>query len=227
MTFFKTLPVLASLAVGSWAPLSAAAQAYAADAAAQPATAVAAASGYQIGPLDELDVNVFQVPDLTRTVQVDASGMLLLPLVGEVQARGKTPGELARLIETRLEKDYLHDAQVSVAVKTASSLTVTVDGAVVEPGVYSLKGPTTLMQAVALAKGPDSRIANLKKVAVFRDVGGYRVSNIYDLKAIRAGQAKDPIIQGKDIIVVETSGAKGFFRDFISALPIVSAFRPY
>lgn len=225
MTSSKIFSLLAAVALACWSPSGASAQARAAEAVGQPAAATL--SGYQIGPLDELDINVFQVPDLTRTVQVDASGNLLLPLVGEVQARGKTPGELARLIETRLEKDYLHDAQVTVAVKTASSLTVTVDGAVIEPGVYTLKGPTTLLQAVALAKGPDPRVANLKKVAVFRDVGGQRSSNIYDLKAIRAGRAQDPVIQGKDIIVVESSGAKSFLRDFISALPIVSAFRPY
>jgi polysaccharide export outer membrane protein len=91
---------------------------------------------------------------------------------------------------------------------------VTVDGAVLQPGVYPLTGPTTLLQAVSLARGPDPKLANVKKVAIFRQIGGKRQSAFYDLTQIRQGKAEDPVVYGSDIVVVDTSGAKSFFSNF-------------
>jgi polysaccharide export outer membrane protein len=163
------------------------------------------ATEYRIGPADSLDINVSQLPELTKVVEVGPGGKILLPLVGQVQAAGRTPVELSDDIATALKKKYMKEAQGDK---------ITVDGAVTKPGVYSLAGPTTLLQAVALAQGPDPKLANPKKVAIFRTVGGQRRSAFYDLTQIRTGRTEDPAIYGNDIVVVDTSGAKSFMQNF-------------
>lgn len=169
---------------------------------------------YRIGAQDQLEINVFGIDDLKRTVQVDSGGKILLPLVGSVQAGGRTPDELSQDLVVALKKKYMKDPQVIVTVKEAQSQRVTIDGAVLQPGVYPLTGPTTLLQAVSLARGPDPKLANVKKVAIFRQVGGKRQSAFYDLTQIRSGKAEDPVVYGSDIVVVDTSGAKSFFSNF-------------
>jgi polysaccharide export outer membrane protein len=177
---------------------------------------------YRIGPQDVLDINVFQVPDLTRTVTVDTGGKVLLPLVGQLVAAGTTPAELSANLAKALEQKYMRDPQVVVSVKEASSQKVTVDGAVQSPGIYALPGPTTLMQAFALAKGVDSRLANIKKVAVIRTVQNKKVAGLYNLAAIRQGEAIDPQVYGQDVVIVDTSKGKSFLRDFSQAFPILN-----
>lgn len=172
------------------------------------------ATEYRIGPQDTLDINVSQLPDLTKTVEVDPAGRILLPLIGQVQASGRTPMELSDDIATDLKKKYMKDPIVVVSVKEAQGQKVTVDGAVSKPGVYALAGPTTLLQAVALAQGPDPKLANPKRVAIFRTIGGRRQTAFFDLTQIRTGHAEDPAIYGNDIVVVDTSGAKSFMQNF-------------
>lgn len=172
------------------------------------------ATQYKIGPADTLDINVNQLPEFTKTVSVDPSGQVLLPLIGSIQASGRTPAELSDDIATALKKKYMKDPLVTVSVKEAQGQKVTIDGAVSKPGVYPLAGPTTLIQAVALAQGPDPRLANPKRVAVFRTVGGQRRAALYDMTEIRAGKAEDPVIYGNDIVVVDSSAAKSFMQNF-------------
>jgi len=176
---------------------------------------------YRIGPQDVLDINVFQVADLTKTVQVDTGGKILLPLVGQMTAAGRTPNQLSEDLKGALSKTYMRDPQVVVSVKEASSQKVTVDGAVMQPGIYALQGPTSLIQAVALARGIDPKLANPKRVAVIRTVNSQRVTGVYNLAAIRQGKAPDPQIYGQDVIIIDTSGGKSFLSNMGSAMPII------
>lgn len=206
-----------SLATAAFLAL-AAAPAFAGAASLPPPDAIArvspGATEYRIGPQDMLDVNVSQLPDLTKTVQVDPSGKILMPLIGQVQASGRTPAQLSDDIAAELKKKYMKDPIVVVSVKEANGEKVTIDGAVSKPGVYPLAGPTTLLQAVALAQGPDPKLANPKRVAIFRTVGGRRINAVYDLTQIRSGHAEDPAIYGNDVVVVDTSGTKSFMQNF-------------
>ena len=185
------------------------------------------AQEYRIGALDKLNVTVFQVADLTlRDVQVDAVGNLQLPLIGTVMAKGKTTGELTELIRGRLAESYLQNPQVTVVVSTAASQKVTVDGAVTQPGVYQMTGNTSLIQAVARARGP-ARTAELSRVAVFRNIDGQRQVALFDLRAIRRGQAEDPQILGDDVIVVDSSVMSTTIASVLGALPALAIFRPF
>lgn len=184
----------------------------------------------QIGVLDLLSVIVFQVPDLTfvgdNGVRVDASGQIEMPLIGSLQAAGRTPAELGADIRTRLASRYLQNPQVTVRVAEAANQKITVDGAVNEPGVYETKGQTTLLQAVAMAKGA-SRVADLRSVAVFRTVDDQRMVGVFDLAAIRGGYANDPVLQGDDVVIVDTSRLSAAMRDIIAALPAIGSFVYY
>lgn len=182
---------------------------------------------YRIGPLDSVSVSVFQEPELSTTtpIQVDASGDISLPLVGLVRAAGKTGTELSAEIAQKLGERYLVDPQVTVAVVSSVSQKVTVQGEVTEPGVYDIKGPTTLLEALSLAKG-ETRVAALKEVVVFRTIDGKRYGGVFDVQSIRAGAAQDPKVVGNDVIVVGLSRAKTIWRDVVSAAPVLNVFRP-
>lgn len=185
----------------------------------------AAATGYIIGPMDQLDVNVFQVPDLTRTVQVDAAGQIILPLIGPVVAAGKTVPQLQDDVAAALREKYLQSPQVTIYISEYASQKVTVTGAVSAPGVYALQGRTTLLQIIAMAKGTD-RVANERSIVIYRTINNQKMGALYDLAAIRAGTLPDPEIYARDVIVVERSGVKSALRDMAGALPVFGIFRP-
>ena len=193
-----------------------------------PAPAAGTTRGeYRIGPLDVLAITVFQEPELSqRDVQVDASGNLLMPLVGTVQARGKTAHQLSREIARQLGTEYLVNPQVAVSVTTSVSQQVTVEGNVTMPGVYDITGAPTLLEALARARSP-TRVARLQEVVVFRTIGGRRAGAVFDVAAIRNGQAPDPELLGGDVVVVGFDAVKGAFRDFLTTAPLVSAFRTF
>jgi len=181
---------------------------------------------YRIGPLDVLDISVFQVPDLTKTVQVSANGIIRLPLIGEVKAAGKTPGNLEREIANELGAKYLQSPQVSVSVKEATSQRVTVEGAVKSPGVYPLVGQPTLLQTIVQAGGLD-RVADKRGIVIFRTISGKRNAAKFDYAAIRDGKAEDPIIAGGDIIVVDESGSKAALRTVRETMGVFGLFSPF
>ncbi|MGI8840428.1 MAG: polysaccharide biosynthesis/export family protein [Caulobacteraceae bacterium] len=188
------------------------------------ASAVAAASDYRIGPLDKLDISVFQVKDLSfEKLQVDAAGQIRLPLIGAVTAAGLTAEALSAEIARRLGDRYLRSPQVTVVVEEAVSQKVSVEGAVNEAGVFELRGRTSLMEAVARAKGA-SKTANLHRVSIVRGVDGAPRAATFDLAAIRAGRARDPEVVANDVVVVEDSQAKVFWRAMVESLPALIVF---
>lgn len=174
---------------------------------------------YRIGPLDELSITVFQEEDLTlEEVPVDASGNILFPLIGLVEASGKTSREVSALITQKLASRYLVDPQVLVNVSKSASQVVTVEGQVTRPGRFDITGQMTLLTAIASAQGP-TQTARLDEVIVFRNINGQRYAARFDLQAIRDGRADDPVMRGNDIVVVGVSSAKAIFRDVLTALP--------
>lgn len=184
-------------------------------------------SEYRIGVGDKLNVRVFQVPDLSFDgLVIDTSGNIQMPLIGAVSGAGRTSGELASEIARRLAAQYLRDPQVTVTVTEAASQKITVDGAVTNPGVYEMRGATTLLQAVAMAKGP-TPMADLGKVAVFRTVDGQRSVALFDLASIRQGRSPDPEVLGDDIIVVDASRLNSAFREILGAIPALAIFTAF
>jgi polysaccharide export outer membrane protein len=181
---------------------------------------VAATTPYRIGPLDKLAISVFGVEDLSGTLQTDAAGRISMPLVGEVDAAGLTPGELAATLQRKL-RPYVRDPQVTVNLEETTSQVFTVDGQVAQPGSYPLVGSMSLMKAVATAKGA-GEFARLDDVVVFRTVNGQQMAALYDLDAIRHGKYSDPVIYANDVIVVGDSKSRRLFQQILQTAPLLA-----
>jgi polysaccharide biosynthesis/export protein len=182
----------------------------------------ATAGAYRIGSADMLDITVFKVPDLSKTVQVSETGSINLPLVGEVQAAGKTTQELERVLTSKLGATYLQNPQVSVLVKENNSQRVTIQGAVEKPGVYPVKGKTSLLELVAMAGGFKS--SSDSTVLVLRQEAGKRAAAKFDVDNIQKGRADDPTMQAGDVVVAGTSAIRAGFNNVLKALPIAGLF---
>jgi polysaccharide export outer membrane protein len=175
-----------------------------------------------IGPLDTIQVSVFGIPDLDREMQVDSSGRIAMPLAGTIDARGKTAGELATLVENALRNHYVRNPQVTINIRSSVSQVVTIDGSVVEPGLYPVTNQMTLMRVVASAKGL-TEFARQDDVVILRTVGNRRMAGLYNIAAIRRGAYDDPPVYANDVIVVGDSPQRRLFRDFVSLAPILAA----
>jgi polysaccharide export outer membrane protein len=189
-----------------------------------PATAGPIGSGglYLVGPNDVLDISVFKVPELSKSVQVAPSGTINLPLVGEVMAAGKTTQQLERELTAELGAKYLQNPQVTVMLKENNSQRVTIEGAVKSSGVYPLKSETSLLQLVAMAGGFND--ASDSTVLILRDTGGKRSAAKFNVSAIKNGQAPDPQLQSGDVIVAGESAIKKGFSTILKALPLAGMF---
>ena len=185
---------------------------------------VSDAREYLIGPLDTLEISVFQASDLGGTVVVDSQGQISLPLIGTVPASGKSTRQLSTDIAAKLREKYMQAPQVTVLVKESISRQVTVEGAVAQPGMYPIAGRTTLLQVIALARGVD-RYANERQVAIFRTVDSRRAVAVFDLRAIRQGKSEDPEVYGNDVVVIERSSGKSLLHDIAGVTPIIGIFR--
>jgi polysaccharide biosynthesis/export protein len=178
---------------------------------------------YRVGPNDLIDVEIFEMDNLKRTVRVNAAGAVSLPLIGHVVIGGMTTQEIEALIAERYSEKYLQNPQVSVFVKEFTSERITIEGAVGRPGLYPLTGRITLLRAMAMAGGFGS-IANTSEVMVYRNnEQGTREVAVFDVEKIRAGKAPDPAIQGDDMIVVQRDSTRvllkdSLFRDIIDSV---------
>jgi polysaccharide export outer membrane protein len=193
-----------------------------------PPDPVAPVQEYRISANDKLTINVFPAKEMSlQGARVDATGSILFPAAGPVVAQGKTARELGAELQAKLAACCLRDPQVVVMVDEALTQQITVDGAVTQSGVYPLRAPTTLMQALAMARGPDRATANLKNIAVFRVSGGQQVAARFNLEDIRAGKAEDPVIYGGDMIIVDSSATKSAWKNVIQAVPFVGVFAAF
>lgn len=180
------------------------------------------ASGYKIGPFDVLEFSVFKVPELTRTAQVAETGTVNLPLVGEIQAVGRTARDVERDLTAKLKAEYLQSPQVTILIKEYNSQRVTVEGAVKKPGVYPIRGKTSLLQVIATAEGLQT--LSDATVVIFRHVDGKRMAARFDIDQIRSGATVDPAIHSGDVIVAPTSAMKGAFETILKSLPLTTVF---
>src|SRR5512139_2788302 len=225
LSFFAAC-VLAGLALPLAAPAATTDNEAAVPAAAAPADDPLAqiVDDYRIGPSDLLEISVFQVPELSRTVRVNGRGELTLPLIGQVQAGGLTGQQLEEKIAQKLKATYLQDPQVSVFIKEFVSQRVTVNGSVNRPGVFPISGRTTLMQAIAMAGGL-AKLANESDIKVIR-VGqnGTREVLEYDYAPLRKGETADPPLYASDVIVVGESAGRAALKGVTETVRDISIF---
>lgn len=177
---------------------------------------------YLIGPLDQVSIEVYGIPDLTRSIQVDASGRVQLPLAGALVASGKTPAELAQAYEAALSAQYVRNPQVTVNLTETVSQVVTVEGAVQRPGISPISGRMTLVRAIAQAGGL-TEFAKDQQVVIMRTVNDRQMAGLYDLGAIKDGVYSDPEIYPNDVVLVGESPAKRTLRNLLTASGALAA----
>ncbi|WP_421682783.1 polysaccharide export protein [Stutzerimonas urumqiensis] len=129
---------------------------------------------YQLSSGDVIKINVYGEPDLSfDEIRLNDAGTFSFPFIGEIDASGKTAGQVRQLITSKLQDGYLVDPRVSVSVVTYRSFYIS--GEVKEPGGYPYQPGLTLDRAIALAGGLTER-ASTNRITIVRNEGGNRVS---------------------------------------------------
>jgi polysaccharide export outer membrane protein len=177
---------------------------------------------YRMGPQDVVEISVFNVPELSKTLQLAASGAINFPLLGEIPAAGRTREELERDLTERLGAEYIQNPVVTVFIKEYNSQKVTLSGMVKSPGIYPIRSQTSLLQVIAMGGGFQE--TSDSNVLVMRQEGGKRTAARFDVSAIEKGEVNDPTLQGGDIVVAGTSVIKQTWGRFLKALPVAGAF---
>ena len=177
---------------------------------------------YRLGPKDVIAIRTFRENDLSfEELVVDSTGAIAFPLVGRVQAEGLTAFELADRIEAGLARSYLRSPDVTVVVKQVAQARFVVQGAVVQSGIFELEADTTLLAAIARARGTND-VASRDDVVIFRNIDGQRMGALFDVNAIERGYQDDPVIVAGDTIVVHTDGARRSYLELLRASPLAA-----
>lgn len=190
----------------------------------EPASAdfVEAPRDFVVGAFDVLNIGVFGIDEFQpRQIRLSGSGSLSFPLAGETQVAGMTTQEVASLLAQRLKAKGIRDPQVSVNLVENNSQVYTVSGQVEQPGSYPAMGNTSLLRAVASARGL-SEFADGDDIVVFRTVNGQKLAAMYSLRAIERGNYADPKIYPNDVIVVADEKSRRLFRDLLQVIPVLS-----
>lgn len=182
----------------------------------QPLPSLAAVGAdYKLAPNDLLEFDIYGVPNMRRDVRINASGVISLPLIGPVPVVGLTGQQAEQLIAARYAEKYLQDPQVSIFVKEFTTQRITIEGAVLRPGIYPVMGQLSLLRALALAGGY-AQYAELREIMLYRTTpDGQRVAMSYDLEKVRSGEQMDPDILPDDIVVVKRNSSRTALRDSI------------
>ena len=153
---------------------------------AQAAAAQIVEEKYQLGPEDVIEISVWKEPDLTKQIAIRPDGKISYPLIGEVQAAGKTVKELREEISKRLEK-FVTDAQVTVILLKTQYYKIYVVGKVNKPGEFLVGRPANVMQALAMAGGLNP-FASPSRIVILRRIGDKEQTLPFDYKAVSRGE---------------------------------------
>lgn len=173
-----------------------------------PPAATVAATPYRINPGDQLQILVWGDERLQRDVLVLPDGTFAFPLVGQVNAAGRLPSEIERVITAGLQPQYKGPVpQVTVMVKQASGYQFSVVGKVRNPGTFTPGRYVNALEALAIAGGP-SEFANTGGIRVIRKSGGHlyvipvRIQDALKGDTSRVSPADIPRIESGDTLVV-------------------------
>jgi polysaccharide export outer membrane protein len=142
-------------------------------------------SSYKIGAADILNIHVWNETQFSGPVIVHQDGMFTLPLVGDLKAGGMTPVQVEEEVSKALAK-YVKQPLVTITVQQVGSKQYYMDGQIAKPGEYPLVVPTTILEAISKAGGPQG-FANTKKIYVLR--GSKQIK--FNLKDVLHGKHMD------------------------------------
>ena len=160
-------------------------------------------SSFQLQPGSRLEIHVYREEDLSRVYEIDPSGRLSFPLVGEIQARGLNLEEFRHQLVERLKK-YLVNPQVSISRSEGTIKSISILGHVTRPGTYDYIPGFTLMRLISTAEG-FAEAANKRKIRIVRMAGGEKKVIMVNGVDVIEGKQDDPPIEPGDIIFVSES----------------------
>ena len=163
---------------------------------------------YTIGFGDVLKITVYDHPDMETMVRVNDTGHILMPLLGHVEVKGETIGNISKKLATLLADGYIIAPQVNVFIEEYGSQKTVILGQIEKPGLYELSGPTTLLEIISKAGGLAENAGNtatLKRLA--NKEGKQEIITIDLLSLMEGGDLSQNInIQGGDNIFVMKAG---------------------
>ena len=158
---------------------------------------------YRVGPGDLLELNVFQVEELSQTVRVSEDGSITLPLLGRVLAEGLTQEGVVQKLTGLLQAKYVKNPQVTIFIKEYKNQQVAVIGAVEKAGSYELVGRKNLLQIISMAGGFSETAGN--EIFILREGADGATSTVaIDLKdlLVNGNQKLNIPIEPNDVINV-------------------------
>jgi polysaccharide export outer membrane protein len=162
-------------------------------------------SDYVVGDGDVLDINVYENPDLSTTVRVSADDTIRVPLIGEVSVNNLSVSQISSKLEKLLADGYLVNPQVDVFVKEYRSKKAIILGQIKNPGLYELRGKTTLLEFISKAGGLTADVGNTATIKRKSVAGGKEEKKIViDLeRLIEKGDASlnVPIRDGDSVYI--------------------------
>lgn len=156
---------------------------------------------YVVGAPDVLKISILPEPEILRDVRVRPDGMISIDLVGDIQAAGRTPQQIAAAVQEKISR-YKRDAAVNVTVIESPSQFVTVYGEVARPGIFALDAETRVSEAIGRVGGTKP-FASLNSVRVIRTYGHETEVIEIKLADIQKGDLSSNIVVNEgDLIVV-------------------------
>lgn len=166
------------------------------------AGAQAAEEGYTVKPGDVLAVSVWKEPDLQGQILIRPDGGFSFPLVGEVDARGKTVNDLQQTVRERLSR-YISEPVVTVAVQEVKGNKVYVIGQVNKPGEFVVNPSVNVMQALSMAGGT-TPFADLNGIMILRRAGDGQQALAFKYSDVIKGRnlTQNIPLESGDVVVV-------------------------
>jgi polysaccharide export outer membrane protein len=164
--------------------------------------ALAQDASYTVKPGDMLSISVWKEPDLQRPALVRPDGSFSFPLVGEIDAKGKTVADLNKVMSTKLAK-YISDPVVTVSIQEIKGNKVYVIGQVNRPGEFIMNPTVDVMQALSMAGGT-TPFAALGDITILRRTPGGKQALPFRYNDVIRGKRLDQNIdlQSGDVVVV-------------------------
>jgi polysaccharide biosynthesis/export protein len=183
--------------------------------------------GRPIVPRDLLDVTVFEAPELSRVVRVADDGMISLPLLGPIQAAGRTPRVLQLALQDTLRLTYMRDPRVTVEVKETAAQPIYVVGEVNQPGAFLPSGQDrlTVLRAVAVARGVRPTAAQGRAIVFRPRVAGDPTQIRVNLDDVVRGKAPDLVLLPNDVLYVPKNAERAVALGVVDALVRVVTLR--
>ena len=153
---------------------------------------------YHLGTGDILEVSVYGEPELSGSFQINSAGELEYPLLGALEVSGKTTNEVSVLLADQLADGFLVEPSVTTWLESYQSQPVQVIGAVSNPGMYYLKGNTTVLEILSEAGG--MKLEGMDEIRITHDEGDAEVVLSYG--QLIANGAGNITLQGGDIVFV-------------------------